>query len=242
MNPVLPNAVDDFLAMVSHELRTPLTPILGWAHLIKTAPDAAHIAHAAEIIERNALRQLRLIEDLIDLARSRQGGVRLSLVAHDIGPVLRAAVAAMRSVSDNHGVALAFDDYAGALDVNGDPDRLEQVFRHVMLNAIRFTPAGGEVRMTLSSAGGVVVVEVRDSGRGIAPAFLPFVFDMFRQEDSGTRRTHAGLGIGLALVKIVIDAHGGSVAVASDGRGLGTLVTVRLPAAGAGAFGSFTST
>jgi CheY-like chemotaxis protein len=219
---------EGFLAVLSHELRTPLTPILGWASILKHQSNPK-VVHGAEVIERNAVFQLRMVEDLLELTRTRQGKLVLNLKVVSLNEQVRAAVEAVADAAFKKDIAPEFTDAAEPLSINADGDRVQQVLRNVLLNAVKFTPAGGAVAIALAREGDDGIIVVRDTGEGIAPEFLPFVFEMFQQQERGTRRTHPGLGIGLALVKQLTEAHGGAVKVASAGAGQGAEVRIRWP-------------
>jgi signal transduction histidine kinase len=223
-------AKDEFLATVSHELRTPLQAILGWSTLLREdRDDPALVGRALETIERNARAQMRLITDILDVARIVSGKLRLTPEPVDLRPVVGAAVETVRPTADARGVALeaALDD-AGPFA--GDPARLQQVVWNLLSNAVKFTPPGGRVAVSLRRRGDAVEIVVRDTGQGIDPAFLPHVFERFRQADGSTSRAHGGLGLGLAIVRHLVELHGGTVRAESEGPGRGATFTVSLPA------------
>ncbi|MET0626142.1 MAG: PAS domain S-box protein [Pyrinomonadaceae bacterium] len=223
-------AKDEFLATLSHELRTPLTPILGWTHMIRSGRLGANeSARGISVIERNSQSLSRLINDLLDMSSILSGKMRIERAAVDLSGVVREAAETVRPQADAHSVTL--DVRAGAPPVvSGDRTRLVQVFWNLLHNAVKFSPEGGRVSVRVGAREGKAVVEVEDDGAGIAAEFLPHVFERFRQADMGTTRQHGGLGLGLALVKSFVEAHGGAVAVESAGEGRGSRFTVSLPA------------
>ena len=224
---------DEFLAVVSHELRTPLNAMLGWATMLRSgALDDKTRAKAVEIIERNARAQAQLVDDILDLSRIVTGKLRVRVERLAVDELVRAAVDAVRPAAEAKGVRLELEIASEVGCLHGDPDRLQQVVWNLVSNAVKFTGAGGFARVSVRRAGGDVVLEVSDSGRGIPASFLPHVFDRFRQAESGTTRRHGGLGLGLAIVRHIVELHGGSAEVTSEGEGQGATFVVRLPDSG----------
>jgi PAS domain S-box-containing protein len=225
---------DDFLATLSHELRTPLTSILGWARLLQSTKfDEEGMARALATIERNAQAQTQLIDDLLDTSRIITGKLRLDVRAVDLAVVVSAAADTARPAAELKDIRLQvlLDPQAGP--VRGDPDRLQQVVWNLLSNAVKFTQKGGHVRVSVERADSNVEIVVADDGSGIAPEFLPHVFDRFRQADQKTTRAHGGLGLGLAIVRQIVELHGGSIGVESAGPGHGATFRVMLPLVGA---------
>jgi PAS domain S-box-containing protein len=219
---------DEFLAVISHELRTPLNAVLGYAQLLhEGALPPERSAHALEAIRRNAQAQARLVHSLLDLSRIVAGKLELDVRRIDLGSVAQAAIDAVRPQADAGGVRLETDMPPAAITLDGDAARLQQVFWNLLSNAIKFTPRGGRVRMRLAERDSHAHVEIADTGIGIAPGFLPLVFDRFSQADG--QKGRAGLGLGLALVREMVQAHGGTVTAASAGEGLGSTFSVSLP-------------
>lgn len=223
---------DQFLATLSHELRTPLNAILGWAQLLRgRGPEEANLARGLEAIERNARSQTQLIDDLLDVSRITSGRLRLETRPVDPVEILEAALSAVLPSANAKGVRLGRHLDPGTGPVLGDPSRLQQVFVNLLSNALKFTPAGGEVDVSLGRMGERAVVRVRDTGQGIAPELMPHIFDSFRQGDASTTRRQGGLGLGLAIVRQLVFLHGGSVEAQSPGLGKGATFTVTLPLA-----------
>jgi PAS domain S-box-containing protein len=221
---------DEFLATLSHELRTPLTAVLGWTRLLGTGQlDKETSARALETIERNAQSQVQLIDDILDVSRIIRGKLRLSVRPVELAPVIEAAVDSVRPAADAKGICLQviLDRQAGP--VSGDPDRLQQVIWNLLSNAIKFTPKEGRVQITLGRVNSHLEVSISDTGQGIGAEFLPFVFDRFRQADPTPTRAHGGLGLGLAIVRHLVELHGGSVKAESEGAGRGATFIITLP-------------
>jgi PAS domain S-box-containing protein len=221
---------DEFLATLSHELRTPLNAILGWSQILSGgARNEEDLAEGIKTIERNARAQTTIIEDLLDMSRIISGKVRLDVQRVDLSTVMQAASDTVKPAADAKGirVQLVLDPMAGP--VSGDPNRLQQVFWNLLTNAVKFTPRGGRVQVLLERVNSHLEVSVTDTGDGIAPEFLPHVFERFRQADGSTTRRHGGLGLGLAIVKQLVELHGGSIRAKSPGVGHGATFTVSLP-------------
>ena len=221
---------DEFLATLSHELRTPLNAILGWAQVLRSAPrETSDMMKGLETIERNARVQTQLIEDLLDMSRITSGKLRLDVEPLSLAAIIDAALETVRPAADAKGVRIdaRLDPDAGP--ITGDPNRLQQVAWNLLSNAIKFTPRGGAVRVSLARAGGSVELKIEDTGIGIKPAFVPHLFERFRQADAATTRAFGGLGLGLSIVKNLVELHGGVVTAMSPGEGQGTAVTVTLP-------------
>lgn len=227
-------AKDELLAVVSHELRTPLTAIFGWTPLLRAGRlDADEQRRAFDAIERSGRSLVQVIDDLLDVSRIVSGKLRLAVHPAELGSIIRAAADSMRPAADAKGIRLELHFPAQPQYVLGDPDRLQQVVWNLVSNAIRFTDPGGLVEVDLAREREDAVIRVRDNGRGISPDVLPHVFERFWQEDTSTTRRHGGLGLGLAIVRHLVDLHGGTVAVDSAGPGRGAVFSVSLPATAA---------
>ncbi|HET9316664.1 MAG TPA: ATP-binding protein, partial [Vicinamibacteria bacterium] len=223
-------AKDEFLAVLSHELRTPLNAVYGWARMLQTGQvHGAEMARALDAIVRNANVQVQLIDDLLDVSRIVTGKMRLDVRSVDLAAVIQEAMDAVRPAADAKAIRMqcVLDPRAGP--VRGDSDRLQQVVWNLLANAVKFTPRAGRVQVLLERVNSHVEIAVSDTGQGIAPEVLPFVFERFRQSDSSSTRAHGGLGLGLALVKHLVELHGGTVVGQSPGPGAGATFTVRLP-------------
>jgi PAS domain S-box-containing protein len=224
---------DQFISLISHELRSPLNSILGYNRILRSKPhDEAQVSRICEIIENNARTQLRLIEDLLDTARIISGKLRLDMRPIDIGPLLSASLDVMRPVAETKCIELLMHCDSSPGIIKGDAVRLQQIICNLLSNAIKFTPIGGQVELRLARSGDGIKIVVSDTGRGIEPEFLPFVFDRNSQADSSGSQRQGGLGLGLALVKHLVEVHGGTIEAASEGVGRGSTFTVTLfPAA-----------
>jgi PAS domain S-box-containing protein len=221
---------DEFLAILSHELRTPLNAIVGWAKILRSGKvDADDLEEGLAAIDRNAHAQTQIVEDLLDISRIASGNLRLDVQRLNVGEVIEAAIAAV--LPSAHAKEIHFhkllDSLAGP--VTGDAARLQQIVWNLLVNAVKFTPRGGQVQVLLERANSHIEISVIDTGIGIKPEFLPHVFDRFRQADASTTRRHAGLGLGLAIAKQLVEMHGGSIRAKSAGEGQGATFTIMLP-------------
>jgi signal transduction histidine kinase/ActR/RegA family two-component response regulator len=223
---------DEFLATVSHELRTPLNAIIGWSHLLRSGSlDGPTIARAMDTIDRNAKSQAQLIEDILDVSRMITGKLRLSHEAVDLVSVINSAIDSVQLASDSKDIQLKVTLDPSARHTVGDSSRLQQVVWNLLANAIKFTPSGGRIEVKVEQAGRDAQIRVSDTGQGISPAFLPFIFDRFRQADGTTTREHSGLGLGLAIVRNLVELHGGTIKAESKGEGQGATFIITLPLA-----------
>jgi PAS domain S-box-containing protein len=223
---------EEFLSIVSHELRTPLNAILGWTNLLRRgALDEKGATRALETVERSARLQAKMIEDLLDVARITGGRVNLEVRPVELGSVVSAAVAAIAPSAANKRIEIAVSLAEGKTIIAGDSNRLDQIVSNLLSNAVKFTPAGGHVDVRLNRVDSIAEITVSDNGEGIDPEFLPYVFERFRQGDSSYTRRHSGLGLGLSIVRQLVESHHGTVAATSAGVGKGAKFTVRLPLA-----------
>jgi len=223
-------AKDDFLATLAHELRTPMTAILGWVQLLRGGElDGKDVEDAIRMIEASTKVQAHLVEDLLDVSRIIAGKLKIQPTAIELRPLLENVTETFSKTAEENGVKLVAELDGNPMSIWGDATRLQQVVWNLLSNAIKFTPRGGTVTLSLSYDDGHACIGVRDTGEGIAPEFLPFVFERFRQAERGTMRTHSGLGLGLAIVRHLVEMHGGEVLARSDGPGNGAEFIVRLP-------------
>jgi CheY-like chemotaxis protein len=225
-------AKDEFVAMVSHELRTPLNVILGWLRLQRSGvltPEKS--VHALDVVERNASALNGLVADLLDVSRILTRSIRLSLSLVDLPTVVEQAVEGIRPVLEARRIGLTLSLSRGRALIRADAERLQQVIWNLLSNAIKFTQPGGRIEVSVRHVNSHVELEVRDTGSGISPEFLPHVFESFRQWESGSTRRHAGLGIGLSIARHIVELHGGSITAASEGLNRGSTFAVRLPIA-----------
>ncbi len=222
---------DEFLATLSHEIRTPLNAVLGWTRILQgRTVDAATLKRALEVIDRNAVAQAVLIEDMLDMARIVSGKLRLEIGEVDPVAVTLAAIDVVSPAAAAKDITLRTSVSDDLPSMRGDPDRVQQIIWNILSNAVKFTPSGGTVHIRVERAARSIVISVEDTGEGIPAEFLPFVFDRFRQASSSASRTHSGLGLGLALVRQLVEMQGGAVTAASAGPGLGSTFKVSFPA------------
>ena len=224
-------AKEEFLATLSHELRTPLNAILGWTHILleQDLGDPDRVRRALEIIRRNGRAQAQLVSDMLDMSRIVSGKMRLDVQRVDLAAVVDAAIETVRPAADAKGVRIERAMEPLGEPIHGDPARLQQVAWNLLSNAVKFTPRGGRVHVALTRRASQVELAIRDTGEGIAPEFLPHLYQRFRQADGTASRPHGGLGLGLALVKQLVELHGGTVRAASEGPGAGATFVVALP-------------
>jgi PAS domain S-box-containing protein len=220
---------DEFLATLSHELRTPLNAILGWAQVLRVKNPTPEVAEGLRVIERNARAQAQIIEDLLDMSSIISGKVRLAMQKIDLASVVDTSIKAVRPTAEAKGITLEANLGRANGAVAGDPNRLQQVFWNLLTNAVKFTPKEGRVSVTLERVSSHFEINVSDTGEGIDPKFLPHVFERFRQADASASRRHGGLGLGLSIVKQLVELHGGNIHATSGGNGRGSTFTVALP-------------
>jgi PAS domain S-box-containing protein len=221
---------DEFLATLSHELRSPLNAIVGWVHVLRRHSEASpEVARGLEVIERNARTQTQIINDLLDMSRIMTGKVHLNVRQLSLEKAVGAAVEAIRPAAEAKSIEVAVELEPSVDQIRGDSNRLQQVMWNLLTNAVKFTPVGGHVRIASARDDGYVELSVQDTGIGIQSTFMPFVFDRFRQADASTTRPYGGLGLGLSIVKNLVELHGGTVRAKSGGEGQGATFIVRLP-------------
>jgi len=221
---------DEFLATLSHELRTPLNAVIGWARILKSGRvDEDSAKHAMDVIERNAWAQKQIIEDILDVSRVITGKLQLHVAAVDLVSIVNAALDAMRPAFDAKAIKIETNFQQGLKIIGGDPDRLQQVVWNLLSNASKFTPPGGTVGISVTQDEQSAQIQISDTGPGIAPEFLPHVFERFRQADGSTTRMHGGLGLGLAIVRHLVEMHGGTIQAENGTVRTGATFSVSLP-------------
>ncbi|HEY1684537.1 MAG TPA: ATP-binding protein [Tepidisphaeraceae bacterium] len=220
---------DEFLATLSHELRTPLNSILGWSQLMRETGETGDLNEGLQIIERNARAQTKIIEDLLDMSRIISGKVRLDIQPVDLAAAVHVAIENARPAAQAKNIRLEYSIDPSAEPINGDPNRLQQVLWNLLSNSVKFTPADGRITVALKRIDSSMQLRVADTGEGIDPEFLPHVFDRFRQADGSTTRRHSGLGLGLSIVRQLVELHGGTITARSDGKGKGATFEIHLP-------------
>lgn len=229
-------AKDDFLAVLSHELRTPLNAMLGWVRLLKTNRESGEIFEkAVDAIERSAVTQTKFVEDLLDITRIVNGTIRLTMRTFVLNELTRIASDNIRPTAEAKSISLDYVAPKEELAVIGDSERVQQIINNLLSNAIKFTPEGGSIKLLLEKVEGQARIEITDSGQGIAPEFLPRVFERYKQANNSTTNRKGGLGLGLAIVKHLVQLHGGTISAASEGEGKGSTFTVAIPLADAAA-------
>lgn len=220
---------DEFVATLSHELRTPLSPIVAWIQMLRLPQGVAELPNGLDVMDRNAKALIRIIDDLLDMSRIVSGTLRLDVQAVDLDAIVRSAAETLAPAAHSRQLQVALQLASPPPPLRGDPSRLQQVVWNLLSNAIKFSQPGGQVSIITARRGSSVDIVVADTGMGIDPAFLPFVFDRFRQQDGSITRNHGGLGLGLSIVRQLVELHGGSVKAESHGRELGSTFTVSLP-------------
>ncbi|MBM0742929.1 HAMP domain-containing histidine kinase [Phormidium sp. CLA17] len=221
---------DEFLATLSHELRSPLNAILGWARLLNTRKfNEATTTRAMETIERSAITQSQLVEDLLDVSQMIRGKLRLNVQSMDLTSVIQAAIATVHPAAEAKNIRVQFLSEPSSEWILGDPERLQQVVWNLLSNAVKFTPENGQIYISLERSQSYIELVMNDTGKGIDPEFAPFAFDRFRQADGSATRNYNGLGLGLAIVRHLVELHGGTVQVNSEGEGKGSTFIVKLP-------------
>lgn len=222
-------AKDEFLATISHELRTPLTSILGWSRLLREGAEPERVAKGLAVIEKNANAQVQLIEDVLDVSRIISGKIRMKLREVDAAAVVNAAIETVRPSAAAKRIRMSVDLPPNLPPLVADEDRLQQVVWNLLSNAVKFTDEGGSISLRCREQEGKIVLSVADSGLGISPEFLPYVFDRFRQDDTSTTKSHSGLGLGLSIARHLVELHGGRISAFSEGEGKGATFEVVLP-------------